>query len=142
MNPTPRVDLHVVPLGELIIRAGDLSLPTAKKVLVDGYEPDSHHPDVHGLSVVFHQGASLDALARTAHFPHRKISYSVVSRVQHELVTVGYEMVLFITPSARNLDHHTLAVAQNGLIEQKLPDTAADALLRAFMVVDNPYRQP
>jgi hypothetical protein len=59
-----------------------------------------------------------------------------------ELSVARYEIVLFVTPSRRLPDHHTLAVAVGGTTLPTLPDAAADALIRALIVVDNPYRQP
>jgi hypothetical protein len=81
-----------------------------------------------------------DELAKTAHFPHNKIGYSIIAQLQQELGSVGYEMILFITPTPRYSDHHTLGVMRNSQLEVTLSDRAADALLRAFAVVSNPYR--
>jgi hypothetical protein len=140
-NVAAMVDLWALsPLTEIVIRAGSLNRPDAKGILIDGYEDDPRYPNVFGLSTVFRQGASLDELARAAHFPHGKIGYSVIARIQQELAVVGYELVLFITPTVRYADHHTLGIMKNGQVQQTLDDVAADALLRAFTVVSNPYK--
>lgn len=141
-GPTPQVNLQAInQLAELILRSGDLSLPSAKDTLMNAYEPDEEYPDVVGISTLFRDGATLDDLAREGAFPHRKISYSVVAKVVAELHVEGYELVLWITPTDDLPDHHTLAIRQNGTVAQELPESAAQALTRAFLSVDNPYRR-
>jgi len=96
------------------------------------------------MSVVFRPGATLDQLARQGAFPHRKLSFSVIGRIKEELKNVGYEPVLFATPTSDLPDHHSLAIARVGAktsVEPILSDEAADALIRALTVVDNPYRR-
>lgn len=140
---TSTVDLgRVSVLQEILVRAGNVKAPGARTTLQARYEPDRVFPNVVGLSTVFREGASLDDLARAAQFPHPRISWSVVGRIIEELRLVGYELVLFVTPTALLTDHHTLAVARagTGVVEQSLPDAAADALIRALHVDDNPYR--
>lgn len=142
-TPTPQVDLTVIsPLAEIVIRAGDLTVPTAKQQLITGYGPFIGRPGVFGLSVIFHLGYNFDTLARAAQFPNGKIGYSVIAHIQDELTDVqnGYAIVLFITPTRRYADHHTLGITRNGQIETTLQDFVADALLRAFTVVSNPYK--
>lgn len=68
------------------------------------------------------------------------LSYATVDRLQHELGRVGYSLVLFITPTRQFPDHHTLAVAQGDVVEVSLTDAPLDALLRALIVVHNPYQ--
>ncbi len=88
-------------------------------------------------------GRALDAATGTARegsFPNAKISYSIVGRIMSELTAIGYEPLLFVTPTAALPDHHALAVARGGKVLPQLPDDAGDALLRALDVVDNPYR--
>lgn len=137
---TTIVDLgRVSVLQEIVVRAGNVKAQGARATLQARYEPDRLYPDVVGLSTVFREGASLDELTRTAQFPHPRISWSVVGRVIEALRLVGYEMVLYITPTALLADHHTLAVARSGVVEQSLPDAAADALIQALQVDDNPY---
>lgn len=99
-------------------------------------------PDAPGISVLFRPGATLDELARDGAFPHKRISFSVVGKIMEELGTAGYQLVLFVTPDPEHglPDHHSLAVAVGGTVEPNLSDEAADALLRALTVVDNPYR--
>ena len=58
-----------------------------------------------------------------------------------ELVTVGCEFVLYITPVADYPDHRALVVARSGAVEVALRNDALDALIRAMAVVDNPYQQ-
>ena len=140
---TPRVDLGAInTLAEIVVRGGDAHDPRARHALQRGYQQHLTFPDVQGLSVVFREGASLDELARQAAYPNAKLSYSVMSRLRAELHAAGYDLVLYITPSRRLPDHHTLAVALGGSPLPVLPDAAADALIRALIVVDNPYRQP
>lgn len=66
----------------------------------------------------------------------------MIGRLIAELSAEGYEPVLFVTPMALMPDHHTLAVTRAGIsvAEQALPDAAADALIRAMAVDDNPYQ--
>jgi len=54
--------------------------------------------------------------------------------------TAGYELVLYITPTPKLPDHHSLAVAVSGTVQPKRSDVAADALLQALTEVDNPYQ--
>ncbi len=49
-------------------------------------------------------------------------------------------MVLYITPSDEILDHHTLAVTKDGVLQDHLEEHVAHALIHAFLVVDNPYQ--
>jgi len=144
MQQIPLVDLsRISALTEIILRAGDASDQSAHRSMQDAYvRPDPDYPGLVGLSTLFRPGASLDQLARAgAHvFRHRKLSYSVIARVQQEFGAVGYELVLYVTPNAQLADHHTLAVARAGSIQPALPDDAAEALIRALTVVDNPYR--
>lgn len=116
--------------------------PTPRVDLKAGYGPYIGRPGVFGLSVIFHQGFDLDALAKAAHFPNGRIGYSVIAHIQEELANLNadYAMLLFITPTRRYVDHHTLAITCNGQIETTLEDDVADALLRAFTVVPNPYK--
>lgn len=139
---TATVDLaRVSVLQEIVVRAGNARASGARAVLQARYERDDAYLDVVGLSTVFREGASLDQLARAAQFPHPRISWSVVGRLIAELTAVGYEPVLFITPTPDLGDHHTLAVASigAGVVEMTLPDAAANALIRAMDVDDNPY---
>jgi len=91
--------------------------------------------------VAFRVGASLDELARTAAFPNRKIGYTTSGVLAQELATIGCVPVLFVTPTSLLPDHHTLAIARNGIIEPTLADDALDALIRALVVVNNPYQR-
>jgi hypothetical protein len=140
---TPRVDLDAInSLAEIVVRGGNVHDPRARQTLQQAYQQHMSFPDVQGLSVVFRERASLDELARAAQLPYPKLSYSVISLLRAELRIAGYEMVLYITPSRRLPDHHTLAVATGGSTLPSLPLAAADALIRTLIVVDNPYRQP
>ena len=65
-----------------------------------------------------------------------------MGEVTHELALVGYELVLFVTPTPELPDHHALAIAKGGQVQATLSDDAASALLRAMRVIDNPYQQP
>jgi hypothetical protein len=144
-HPTPRVDLSAIsPLDEIVIRAGDLSQPIAAQFLIAGYTQFGTLPGVYGISVVFHQGYGVDQLAKAACFPNGKIAYSVIANIQDELTALngGYALVLFVTPTPRFADHHTLGITRNGQIETTLDPAVANALLRAFKVVSNPYKKP
>lgn len=139
---TPTVDLgRVSVLQEIVVRAGNVKASGARVILQARYERDDAYPDVVGLSTVFREGASLDELAHAAQFPHPRISWSVVGRLIAELTAAGYEPFLYVTPTSDLADHHTLAVARvgTGIVEQALPAVAADALIRAMDVDDNPY---
>ncbi len=54
--------------------------------------------------------------------------------------------MLFITPTRQFPDHHPLAVATIGssarVIELPITDAPLEALLRALIVVHNPYQTP
>ena len=140
---TPRVDLSAIhPLVEIIVRGGDASAATARKVMKGAYiRVDPAYPDAVGLSSLFRVGATLDELAREGSFPHQKLSFSVVGKIVQELAVVRFELTLYVTPTTRFPDHHSVAVAQNGMVQPTLADKAADALIRAMTVVDNPYLQ-
>ncbi len=140
--PTPVVDLvSINPLIEIVIRAGDTSVGSARLTLQQAYlAQDPNYPDTIGFSTLFRQGATLDELAREGAFPHRKISFSVIGKIREELQQSGYEVVLFVTPTPKYPDHHALAVSSNTSVEMTLSNAAADAIIRALTVVDNPYR--
>jgi hypothetical protein len=142
---TSAVDLASInPLVEIVVRAGDARAPEARKNLQDAYirRDTIKYPDAPGISTLFRVGATLDELAREGSFPHRRISFSVVGKIMEELTAASYELILFVTPApdAGLPDHHSLAVARAGVVETTLPDVAAEALLRALTVIDNPYR--
>lgn len=141
--PVPTVDLsRASVLAEIVIRAGNAQALDARQKMQEAYErEDPAYPDAIGLSTLFRPGATLDELVREGHFPHSKISYSIIGRIIRELGAAGYTPVLQITPTDQLADHHTLAIAQGATIQLKLPDAAADALIRALDVFDNPYRQ-
>jgi hypothetical protein len=145
--PTSRVNLAAIkPLVEILVRAGDVSVATARQSLQDAYTRRDllNYPDAVGISTLFREGATLDDLAREGAFPHRKLSFSVIGKIMGELAKARYELVLFSTPTPDLPDHHSLAVAyigRAGNTEPTLSDAAADALLRALTVVDNPYRR-
>jgi hypothetical protein len=142
---TPNVDLSAInPLAEIIVRGGDASAPNARRVMKSAYiRVDPAYPDAVGLSSLFRVGATLDELAREGSFPHQKLSFSIVGmgKIMQELAAGGFELVLFVTPTPTFPDHHSLAVAKNGNVQPTLADDAADALIRAMTVVDNPYMQ-
>jgi hypothetical protein len=139
---TPRADLsRVSVLTEIVVRAGNARQPDARHILQKAYlTVDAAYPDTLGVSTLFRPGATLDELAREGSFPNAKISYSIVGRIIAELSAIGYEPLLFVTPTAALPDHHSLAVARGGTVLSQLPDDAGEALLRALDVVDNPYR--
>lgn len=89
---------------------------------------------------MFRQGVTLNELAQRAAFPNRKLSVSIAGVLIHELARAGHEMVLYITPSDEILDHHTLAVTKDGVLQDHLEEHVAHALIHAFLVVDNPYQ--
>ncbi|MGO8947472.1 MAG: hypothetical protein ACLQUY_07385 [Ktedonobacterales bacterium] len=45
-------------------------------------------------------------------------------------------------PAPRYPDHYALAVAKQGLVETSIRGAPLDALLRALIVLDNPYQTP
>lgn len=142
--PTPTVDLRQVGgLSEIVVRGGDIAHTAARSGLKVQYaRPNVHYPDVRaGLSCLFRPGASLDELAREGAYRNPKLSVALAQRLISELATVGSELVLYVTPVTGYPDHHTLAVARGGVIEVTLRDEALDALIRAMIVVDNPYQQ-
>lgn len=125
------------------MRAGDVSVAGARGSLQSAYtKRDPTYPDALGLSVLLRQGATLDEVAREGLFPHRKLSFSFIGPLVQTLAVVGYEPILYVTPTPDLPDHHSLAVGRNRVPDSILADAAADALIRASTVVDNPYRQP
>src|SRR5579863_2037438 len=98
------VDLSLVVM-DLVLRGGK----SLAQDLQDNYR---RSPTLPGLSVVFHPGYDVDALARTGHFRHTNTSYATVAQLQQSLTALGYEMQLLSTPSGANPDHHSLLVAQ------------------------------
>ena len=139
---TPIVDLATLnPLVEIVVRAGDATTASARTTLQTAYlARDPAYPDTIGMSTLFRIGATLDELAREGSFPRRKISFSVIGKIRTELQQDGFDLVFFITPTSTYPDHHALAVAQHQVVAMILADAAADALIRALTVVDNPYR--
>lgn len=139
---TPTVDLQQVSaLTEIVVRAGNARQPDARLILQKAYlAVDAAYPDTIGVSTLFRPGATLDELAREGSFPNAKLSFAIIGRIIAELTAVGYELMLYVTPTAVLPAHHSLAVARGGTVLLQLPDDAGDALLRALDVVDNPYR--
>jgi hypothetical protein len=131
----PQVNLQQIDqYSEIIIRAGNLRVANAAQHLMQRYEIDQqYNPPIYGLSTVFRQGARVSKLAKAAAYPNNALV--------RELAIVKHELILYITPDPRLPDHHTLAVAQNGAPQQTLLLHVADALIKAFIVVDNPYKK-
>jgi hypothetical protein len=138
----PLVDLSQISiLTEIIIRAGNVADPQNRPHTKAAYEPDPRYSnDVIGLSVVFRSGATLDELARTASYPNSKIGYTSLGVLAGELATINCGFLLFVTPTVRFPDHHTLAFTRGDVVEQTLADDMLDALIRALLIVDNPYK--
>jgi hypothetical protein len=130
------VNLAIVVM-ETILRGG---LSLAKDLQVN-YTKSASVP---GISVMFHPGYDIDALAHAGHFRHNAISYTSVAQLQQALGTIGYEIVLRATPSPNNPDHHSLLVSKHGQIQPTLLDDVAQALAQEFgkNIVPNPYKQP
>lgn len=144
-SPAPTVDLSRIDRqAEIIVRAGNAHIPQARSTFQTNYKvQDANHPDVIGLSVVFHPGDTYTGLAQRNSFRHQKLSFNTVGAIQQALGRAGFGLILYVTPDLPLLpDHHTLAVAINGLVRLELPDAAVDALIAVLMVVDNPYRRP
>lgn len=142
--PDLTVDLRQVSvLSEIVLRGGDIVHPAARSGLKSQYgRANVHYPDVSaGLSCLFRPGASLDELAREGSYRNPKLSVAILQRVINELAMTGCELVLYITPVAGYPNHHTLVVAQSGVIDVALQDDVLDTLIRAMTVVDNPYQQ-
>lgn len=145
--PTPVVDLIAInPLVEILVRGGDALARDARYILQQAYirVDRVRYPDAPGVSCLFRAGATLDELAHEGQFPNAKLSYAGVGALQQELLQVGYDLVLFVTPDPDTPlpDHHSLAVAKDGQVVWSLPGEAADALIRVLIVVDNAYRTP
>lgn len=144
-SAAPQIDLtQIDQYSEIIIRAGNVHIANAAQHLIDRYEEDTDFvPPIYGLSCVFRQGATVSELARAAAYPNNALSISIINALVRELKAVGHELILYITPDIPNLpDHHTLAVAQNGMPQQVLLPHVAEVLIRAFIVIDNPYKKP
>ena len=141
---TPTIPLtQVSVLSELILRGGNATDPRSRQSLRDQYVRGfpALYPDVtSGLSCLFRPGATLDELAREGAYRNGKLSFALVGPLTRELASSGYGAVLYVTPTHRYPDHHTLTLVRNGQIERTLRDDALDALLRAVHVVDNPYQ--
>lgn len=143
--PTPAADLSKIdPQVEIIVRAGNVSVPQARSTLQTNYRvQDANHPDVIGLSVVFHPGDTYVGLAQRNSFRHQKLSFNTVGAIQQALGRAGFGLILYVTPDLPLLpDHHILAVTVNSLAQLELSDAAVDALIAVLMVVDNPYQRP
>jgi len=142
--PTRTVDLSRVHLqAEIVVRAGDSTAPHAKQRLQHAYtEQDATYPDAIGISVVFRPMATLDELLQAGQFPHKRVSYTHLSTLVHALGAIGYEVMLYVTPTPDLPDHHFLAVAYRGSVQQHLADDVADVLIHTLTVIDNPYRRP
>jgi len=112
-----QIDLSAInQLTEIVIRAGDLKASQAVQHLIQRYEPDDRYePMIYGLSTVFRQGASLDQLAKIYTFPNKKLSVSFINALINELAQVQHGLILYVTPTARIADHHTLAITYQGL---------------------------
>lgn len=139
---TPRVDLSQVSLlTEIVLRGGDFSDPRSRRSIKEQYtRPNRNYPDLQvGPSCLFRPGASLDELAREGFYPNLKLSATIIERLIGELANVGCELELYSTPNTFIPDHHTLIVLHNGVIETGLRDEVLDALIRAMVVVNNPY---
>lgn len=141
----PRVDLTAPGIqGDLIVRAGDVTAPPARAIMQRAYtrgyrgRPALRLP---GISVLFRPGATFDELAREGQFLNARLSYGPIAAIHSALAAVGYEPVLYVTPSLDLPDHHTLAVALASVIQPRLPDMAFDALRDALRVADNAYRR-
>jgi hypothetical protein len=78
---------------------------------------DLAYPDAVGISMLFREGATLDEVAREGSFPHKTISFSVIGKVIDVLAKAGYELVLYVTPTPKLPDHHSLAVAVQGVVQ-------------------------
>jgi hypothetical protein len=144
-KPAITVDLNALdPLAEIIIRAGVLEeTPEAIQHLIARYEPERRYdPIIYGLSTVFRQHTSLTELAQRAAFPNNKLSVSFIGVMTRELAKVKHQPVLYFTPTDLRPDHHTLAVALDGVPQVHLTEPVARALIKAFLIIDNPYRHP
>lgn len=144
--PTARVDLAAIDIQvEIVVRAGDAHIPEAHSNIQEAYKRLDvvNYPDAPGISTLFKIGATVDELAREGLFPHKKISWTTIERLVDELAKVDHSPVLFITPAPELglPDHHSLAVAHQGVVQPILADDVAEALLRALSVMDNPYRR-
>lgn len=141
----PQVDLTAPSIqGDLIVRAGDVTAPSARTIMQRAYARgyrDRSGAQLPGVSVLFRPGATFDELAREGQFPNARLSYGPVAAVRGTLAAAGYELALYVTPSVDLPDHHTLAVALAGVIQPQLPDAAFDALRLALRVADNNYRR-
>ncbi len=137
----------LTPLAEIVLLAGNAHDPTqARQTLQGAYQPDDDYDNVVGISVLFKAGATADFLAQEGGFRHNRISVSVLAKLLEELASIQHELVLFVTPMPQAPfflpDHHTLAVAQGGMVKPTLDDAVAEALMRSFLVVKNPYKRP
>jgi hypothetical protein len=94
----PSVDLTQVSiLAEIVIRAGNIADSQNRQHTKAAYEPDDRYGnDVIGLSVIFHIGATLDALAKSASFPNSKLGYTTIGKLSQELTTINCTLILFI----------------------------------------------
>lgn len=139
-----QVDLSAInQLTEIVIRAGDLKAPQAVQHLMQRYEPDDRYePMIYGLSTVFRQGVSFDQLAKIYTFTNKKLSVAFINVLIDELAQIQHGLILYATPTARIIDHHTLAVTHHGVPQSALTIPVAQALIKAFLIVDNPYQKP
>lgn len=142
---TPIVDLTRIDAQiEISVRAGNVGVPQARDTMQTNYKAqDTVYPDTIGLSVVLRPGATYVDLAHRNSFRHKKLSYATIGTLESALGKGGYGMLLYITPDLPLLpDHHLLAITVNGVVQRALPDDAADTMIAALSVVDNPYPRP
>jgi hypothetical protein len=141
--PPQRVDLtRVSLLSQLVLRAGNINDPRAQLAAREQYQrTNTNYTDLKvGLSCLFHPGASFDDLAREGDYPNTNLSVTVLQRLIEELATINCEPVLYITPVSGFPSHHTLVFFRGGMLEQTLRDDVLSAIIRAMMIVKNPYQ--
>lgn len=143
---TPTVDLTINNLhNEIIVRGGDTAASGALRILRNAYQRDPDYPDVVGISVLFRAGADVEELARANPLPNARLSHATVGGIRAELASVGFALILYVTPQPMlNLpDHHTLAVAHlaDGARAESPPDEPLVALTRAMAVSDNLHQK-
>ncbi len=120
-----------------VVRAGIAKPEDLQK----GYQEHQAVPGVHGLSVQYNPGSTVDGLAQAGRFSNKQISYATESTLAAVAASLNYQIRLISTPGRGY--HHTLSVfASSGQPLTSLPGDLAEAFSSAFTRKPNPFPVP
>lgn len=99
-------------------------------------------PGLHGFSVHYSPGKTVEELAQAGRFPHALISCVTARALTAAVQPLGYSMRLITSPG-QGYDHtFTVVYDASGAMLRTLPHDAAHALRQTFQRRANPYRMP